>query len=227
MVCTAWFWVTRDQAATLAHESILPREGEIRTRLRFYDLRAETPSGVVPFREAVVAFIVDYQGTPGEVSARMLSDSWPYILWGRENFGWPIESAEIVLEGGIWAGQPHDPGSARVVSPPLSIEALVVKEQLPPADRSATWIIPRRHLAREDQGWAEYRDVYALAPTVLASGERFACQGKLNVNSLLDPLDEPTFECAMGIELEVGRPDVLLERKSTPLPGEHLRRATK
>jgi hypothetical protein len=221
-VCTAWFDVTHSSAEILVDSALLPQQEKVRARLRFYDLRATNDSGEVPFREAVVAFVTTFNGVQGEVSVRMWSDSWAYTSWGRDRFGWPIELGAISLQGGFWNGENRDPGSARLEAPSLAISDLLITDELPNDGGSSMWIIPRRFLHRTETGWTEYRDVHGLVPGVAVPGHRYRCTGEVDVSSLFETIDIVTIDCAEGFELEIGLPELLLEREVLKWDG-HMR----
>jgi len=211
-VCTAWFDVSHSSAESLVDAAMVPRSDKVRARLRFYDLLATNTSVEVPFREAVVAVATTFRGVRGEVSVRMWSDSWAYATWGRDHFGWPIELAPIILQGGFWTGDLGGTGSATLESPALAISDLVITEELADDAGPPMWIIPRRHLHRTETGWTEYRDVHGLVPVLAVPGHRYQGEGAVEVSSLFESIDRVTIDCAEGFELEVGLPELLLDR---------------
>ena len=120
----------------------------------------------------------------------MWTDSWSYATWGRGHFGWPIELAPVLLDGGFWQGDLSRPAHARVESMSLGISELRVSEELVDAGKPPLWITPRRYLHRTEAGWSEYRDVEGLVPAVVTAGRRYRCSGSVDVSALFDSTDE-------------------------------------
>jgi acetoacetate decarboxylase len=80
-------------------------------RARFWDMAhdAVAPAGSdgqtwTPFREAVVAFPVEYGSVTGDYPTYMYADEFAYLAFGREVMGWPVRGGMIEIDG-----EPGDP----------------------------------------------------------------------------------------------------------------------
>lgn len=201
-VVTAWFHAEPDRLADLAHADFSPMVEGNQARLRFYDIIARSGGHTVPFREAVVAFRTSYRGVEGELSALMWTDSIPYLTWGREVFGWPLQYGSVVLEGGIWDGDSTADASCEIDGLSLSSVLLGSERTLNTGD-PAVWITPQRRLSTVG-GASEERRVLGIRPRVVERGRSFRCSGSLDVGRLLGEVQNVEIDAVMGVTIEVG-----------------------
>ena len=220
---TAWFKVARDLAAKSMSPDLLPAgKGHVRARIRFYDLAFERAGDQVEslapvrgrFREGVVAFAAKAGPYEGETSLYIWTDSEPYLLWGREVFGWPLLSADIHLEGPLWTNESVATGAeGRSVMHrgeiTLALEEVEVLEAKEVGLQAATWITPRRILRRAGLD-PEVREVLLVRPDVRVPGQTFRARGRAQMQfpsahplHQIDPGDAE-FEVVDGLEIIVG-----------------------
>lgn len=106
-------WTMRGRTLTLWFpppqtllDAVLPPSWQVKdpgrlARIRFYDVAYVGAGSSVPsgrFREAVVALPVRVGSATGETSVFMWTDSYQYLTWGRELFGWPLRIARVGTE---------------------------------------------------------------------------------------------------------------------------------
>jgi hypothetical protein len=158
-------------------------------RIRFYDLEFRSLGGVPPdhvapnsgsVREAVVAVPAVAGGSDGDATLFMWCDSDPYLLWGREVFGWPLVRGEIRLEGDLWSPGLSEgaQGSCELSTEcgRVAVLGVEVGHALEGGVPVAGWIAPRRRLEIATGG--EIRDVTITWPRVVEPGVRFAAVGE-------------------------------------------------
>lgn len=201
-VITAWFHAEPGRLAELAHADFAPMHEGSQTRLRFYDIVATSGGRSTPFQEAVVAFRTSYRGVHGELSALMWTDSIPYLTWGREVFGWPLQYGEVNLQGGLWDGEAT--ADAFCQTEGLSLESVRVESErtLAPSDPTV-WITPQRRLSAVNVA-SEERRVLAIRPRVVHPGRSFRCSGSLDVRELFGEVQNVEIDAVTGVTIEVG-----------------------
>lgn len=154
-VATAWFRGSRAEVEPMANSHLLPNdESDALCRVRFYDIEytslaeAEDRTAVRSgrFREAVVAYRGAFGDVGGDVSAVMLTDSFPYLAWGRDAFGWPLQPSTFEFDGPLWTqAQAQGPMFASTSAADLTIRlegTVGVSSPLDEAPR-VTWLTPR------------------------------------------------------------------------------------
>jgi hypothetical protein len=201
-VVTAWFHAEPSALAKLAHPDFPPASDGRQARIRFYQIEAQADGRSVPFREAVVAYKTEFSGVKGELSALMWTDSLPYLAWGREVFGWPLQLGDVQLVSGLWGGDRASSADCRIGD--LSLTSVLIGEELagntsgPPI-----WITPHRVVDAIDPQ-AETRRVYAVRPRVMKPGRIFRCSGVLDVRSLLGEVVDAEIDLVTDFRIEVG-----------------------
>jgi acetoacetate decarboxylase len=75
-------------------------------RARFWDMAHDAVGSTgshgptwTPFREAVVAFPVEYGTVTGDYPTYMYADEYGYVALGREVMGWPVRGGMIDVDG--------------------------------------------------------------------------------------------------------------------------------
>ena len=228
---TAWFPTSPGTVRRILSPDLEPVEepGGVPTRLRFYWVdygRADdNPSGQAgsarnwtragSFHEAVVAFAVSVRGRRGEVSCFMWTDDEPYLLWGREAFGWPLLRADVSTGGTIWTGSQSRKtfeASARAGGIELGLSG----EILGAADRGAlspaTWLTPRSTITwGTDGSFRQVRELLLVDPQVIRAGQHVACHGQVDLAAprghplaSVRPLAEPSMDASLNFEIIVG-----------------------
>jgi hypothetical protein len=187
---TAWFeapWAALERV--LSPDLLPPPTAAVRMRIRFYDLEFRAlggaPAGhIAPqsgrVREAVVAVPARAGVSEGDATLFMWCDSDPYLLWGREVFGWPLARGEIRLEGDLWSralveGVRGD-CELSVEGGRVAVVGVQVAGSLDGGVPVAGWIAPRRRV--EIATGEEMRDVTITWPRVVDPGVRFAAVGE-------------------------------------------------
>lgn len=222
-VVTTWFDVPRAQVEQVLSPSLWPAEAPtVRARLRFYNIaftaladtaRAPWLASEGRFREAVIAFQASAGSLNGEVSLFMWTDSDPYLMWGREVFGWPLLRGRIDLAGPLWESQTllGSRGTATLSVPDGSIALAIgdvtneVKEKRAPP----CWLTPRRVLHRAGLD-DETRELLIVRPNVQNPGVHYTASGSVVLEfATTHPLHglavgDADYEVVDGIELVVG-----------------------
>lgn len=222
-VVTVWFDVPWAQVKQVMSPSLWPAEAPtVRARLRFYDVAfaalddaATSPwvTGKGHFREAVIAFQAAAGSLDGEVSLFMWTDSDPYLMWGREVFGWPLLRGRIDLEGTLWESHAlaGTQGTAALSVPGGSI-ALAIDDvgletrgmRSPPR-----WLTPRRVLRRAGLE-NELRELLVVRPDVQNPGVHHTASGRVMIEfaptHVLHGLavGDAVYEVVDGVQLVVG-----------------------
>jgi hypothetical protein len=187
---TAWFeapWTALERV--LSPDLLPPRATSVRMRIRFYDLEFSALGGAPAghsapqsgrVREAVVAVPALAGETEGDATLFMWCDSDPYLLWGREVFGWPLARGEIRLEGDLWSRAlsegAHGDCELSVEGGRVAVVGVQVGRSLERGVPVAGWIAPRRRF--EIATGEEIRDVTITWPRVVDPGVAFAAVGE-------------------------------------------------
>ena len=182
-VATAWFLVGRAEVAPMANSHLLPNDEEdVLCRVRFYDIEYTSLSEIDDrtaarsgrFREAVVAYRGAFGHVGGDVSAVMLTDSFPYLAWGRDAFGWPLEPAAFEFDGPLWTqANPQGQMSAFATANDLTIRlegAVSAKSPLDEAPQ-VTWLTPRT--VPDPSTLVEDPQLLIVYPRWVSIGERY------------------------------------------------------
>jgi hypothetical protein len=113
----------------------------------------------------------------------MWTDSETYLTWGRELFGWPLQLADLQLDGPLWRGD-GDTGTATVRTPDVTVSATVhgAAAGSPPPATPAVWLTPKRVLDLSSDGRSRI-DVTAVAPTVIEPGVRTAVRASVSLTT--------------------------------------------
>lgn len=159
---TAWFRADIDALRPYLHRELLPRDHAVLARARFYTIVARTPQGDVPFRELTLG-VRDPAGRAGtEVAFAMWTDSWEYLCWGREHFGWPLTYAAIDIPDTFY----REPGfAASIPAAGITAEVQAIGERVDlPAP--ASWITPRRRLLTAGPN----EETLLVRPEVISAG---------------------------------------------------------
>jgi Acetoacetate decarboxylase (ADC) len=187
---TAWFQAPWAALESVLSPDLLPaRSRSVLMRIRFYDLEFRALGGVpeghlAPLagrvREAVVAVPALAGVSEGDATLFMWCDSDPYLLWGREVFGWPLARGEIRLEGDLWSPALSEGarGDCELDAEDGRVAVLGVRVGRPVEGGVpvAGWIAPRR---RFDIATGEdVRDVTITWPRIVDPGVRLAAVGE-------------------------------------------------
>ena len=228
---TAWFPASPAMVKRILSPDLEPVEepGGVPARLRFYWVDYgrvdDNPSGQAgpagkwtragSFHEAVVAFAVSVRGRRGEVSCFMWTDDEPYLLWGREAFGWPLLRADVRTSGTIWAGSQSRKkfeASARADGIELGLSGEILGADDRAAVSPATWLTPRSTIRwGTDGSFRQVRELLLVEPQVIRAGQHVACQGQVQIAAprghpmaLVRPLAEPSMGASLNFEIVVG-----------------------
>lgn len=216
-VMTAWFRISRPVLAHLLSPDLLVAADTHRARLRFYDAHFRSAGANTPqrlregrFREAVIAVEGEACGRRGEVSLFMWTDSEPYLAWGREVFGWPLQRSDIKLDGEAWSQSLHAGlrGSALAHGGGGEVRAddIQLGERIR-AGRSSAWLTPRR-IPRRGGLVDDERELLIVRPAVRKVGRwhRASCRVHIHLPDFgLESLycDDASGEVVDGMQLSV------------------------
>lgn len=192
---TAWFTTAPDAVAALVSPTFEPLQagGGVPTRLRFYQNDFEPRDGdpafrsqmAGQFREAVIAFKGRIAGVDGEYSAYMWTDSDRYLMWGRENFGWPLLRADTSLVGGLWQAEATGESSrCRIMAADFTATLEISSDgtEEPVTGPGPNWLTPRR-LLFPGADEPERRDLLVVRPEVIRSGRFTRREGQLRIDA--------------------------------------------
>jgi hypothetical protein len=203
-ILTVWFRTDVDALRPYLHHDLLPLGHSALARARFYTIVARTPQGDLPFKELTLG-VRDPAGRAGtEIAFAMWTDSWKYLCWGREHFGWPLTYAEINIPdafyrtSGLTASIPDAGISAQLqaVGPRVEVSA------------PASWVTPRRRLLTTGPS----EEMLLVRPEVISSGTTHQVEVSVNLGEWFP---QPTWGDSLvtyGAMLRVGR-DVLIEQR--------------
>lgn len=183
---TAWIRLPYALLARIVSPDLLPAESvDVEARLRFYTVTFQgvgrpgvDAPGSGQFREAVIAFPAQANGLLGQVSTFMWTDSDPYLLWGREVFGWPLERGDLdmdpIAEFSEAGQRPF--ASVRTTAGEAAMTVSSLRRSSERSRPEAPWLTPRRVLQRGGLD-GETREVFIVRSTVRTAGRRYSGAG--------------------------------------------------
>lgn len=201
-VVSAWFELDRCSLVDLANSHLLAESDEsVLCRVRFYEItyrslgtvggRSAPSTGM--FREAVVAYRGVYGETGGDVSALMVTDSFPYLAWGREAFGWPLELGEFAFHGLNRKQRDHHSSistSVRFHASKIELDGQLGSVQDSAGAPQVTWLTPRS--VPQPETGLELQQILVVRPRWISPGTRYeVSEAHIDV----DPGEDPRLNC--------------------------------